>query len=74
MELLTPNTGLVIWQVLIFLLMIVTILFAGYTIFKIIKQDKEESKALWILLVLFFPILGSIIYWFNHNNNRKKTI
>jgi len=72
MDLLTPGVGLIFWQVVILALSLGTVLFAAYTIFHIVVRNNEHSKATWILIVLLFPIIGSIIYWFNHNRNVRK--
>lgn len=68
MDLVTPGSGLIFWLALT----VGTILFAAYTIYHIVVRCNERTKAIWILIVLFFPIIGSIIYWFNFNRNVRK--
>ncbi|MTI21155.1 PLDc_N domain-containing protein [Fulvivirga sp. RKSG066] len=36
------------------------------------KNDRKEVSRWWILVVLIFPIVGSLIYWVNKNMIRRK--
>ncbi|PXY01095.1 hypothetical protein DF185_10615 [Marinifilum breve] len=70
MELVTPELGTSIW---IFLSFIIIVLFAWlFAIVHIIrnKQLTETGKLLFLLLVLFVPLLGSIIYLFVGNQSK----
>jgi len=60
-------------QVLVGLLVSMAIVFWAYTSYKITVSE-NSAKVLWILAVLFFPIIGSIIYWLNHNSNRRRRV
>lgn len=70
MELVTPELGTSIW---IFLSFIIMVLFAWlFAIVHIIRNKKltETGKLLFLLLVLFVPLLGSIIYLFVGNQSK----
>lgn len=38
----------------------------------VFKYDDKRNMPVWILTVLIFPIIGSIIYWFVLNRDKKQ--
>ena len=50
------------------------IIFWGAAIFDISRHEFKEggSKMLWFLLVLFFPIVGTIVYFLTRNKLLKE--
>ncbi|MDX1630048.1 MAG: PLDc N-terminal domain-containing protein [Fulvivirga sp.] len=72
MDLLTLGFVTSMEQALILMLVLLGFVFVAFTIYQVIKEADQRNKALWILIILFFPIVGSIIYWFNRNRERRK--
>ena len=60
MNFLDPGTGLVLWQlmgVLFILLYVASVVSVAFSSFK-----KDTHKLLWLLIVLVAPLLGGILY------------
>jgi len=72
MELINSSTI----EVLGTLTLISGVVFFFFTIFTlyivIIKDERKSDKAIWILIILLFPIAGSIIYWMVYNRDKRK--
>ncbi len=60
MELLiTPEIGLIAWQIITLCSIILWIV----CLISILKNDfKNNDKLIWVIVVIFVPILGSILY------------
>ena len=61
MELLLPKLGMLVWTFLIiipFCLFLIAIIDILRNQFK-----RENTKLIWILVVLFIPFLGSVLYF-----------
>jgi hypothetical protein len=60
MELVTPGMGLLVWQVIslsVFILPIICLV-------SIFKNDfKNNDKLIWVIVVVFIPLIGSILYF-----------
>lgn len=50
---------------------IIYLLLTISSLYLILKNEKKLFIFFWILLILFIPFLGSIIYLFKHFINRK---
>lgn len=48
------------------------LLFIGYTIYHLLTKNRSYLAWLWILLILFFPLIGPIIYWVVYNTKTHK--
>ena len=79
MELVTPGSGLIFWQVGSAL---VTLAYFGLMIYALVDVIRSEfreplMKLTWVVLILFFPFFGALIYLFlgkkNKNQSRKFT-
>ncbi|MDM1045058.1 PLDc_N domain-containing protein [Myroides sp. 1354] len=60
--------SILFWQVLLIALFLFTI----YNLYKV-SQSKESTsqKLLYAFLILFFPLLGSLFYFFVSRNKQK---
>jgi hypothetical protein len=70
MEILLPQMGLVVW-VLILLLTVVLPLAAIISLLRSSFKD-NTSKLIWLLVILFVPIVGSIFYFLIGSKQRVK--
>ncbi|MES2239513.1 MAG: PLD nuclease N-terminal domain-containing protein [Bacteroidota bacterium] len=51
--------GLLIWQIILLL----SVIFWVYSLIDILRNSfRKNDKLIWILIVLFVPILGSVLY------------
>jgi hypothetical protein len=55
----------------IIFLVISYLLITIYAIVLILKNEKKLELFLWLLIIFFIPILGSIIYILKHKLNSK---
>ncbi len=62
MELLTPGTGLIIWQLLVFLA--VLLFLVAWIIILVSKKLDPRERLSWMLGTLFLPIVGPVIFFF----------
>ncbi len=54
-----PDFGLITWQIIIYLSLILWV----YSIIDILKSSfKNNDKISWLLVVIFVPIIGAILY------------
>ncbi len=61
MDLLLPNTALIFWTV-------ITLLFFLFSVIAIIhivsnKNTEAPYKLMWVIIVLFIPFVGSLLYF-----------
>ena len=49
------------------------LIFIGYTIYHAIAKNRTQNSLLWVLLILVFPLIGSIIYWIVYSNNKTSS-
>lgn len=45
----------------------------AYTIYHAVVKNKTASSLLWVILILFFPLIGCIIYWVVYSSQREST-
>jgi hypothetical protein len=62
MELLTPELLLLLWT----LLSIASVLLSVIAIIQIIRARFKDTngRLIWVLIVLFLPVAGSVLYFF----------
>jgi hypothetical protein len=62
MELLTPELLLFLWT----LLSIASVLLSIIAIIQIIRASFKDTngRLIWVLIVLFLPVAGSVLYFF----------
>jgi len=71
MELLTPSFGLIFWTLfclccfLLWLIALVDILRHGF--------KGQNEKLIWLLVILFVPFFGPILYYFIGRKNKLKS-
>ncbi|MEO6948112.1 MAG: PLD nuclease N-terminal domain-containing protein [Ginsengibacter sp.] len=68
MELLLPQTGLIFWTIFSILLLLFPIL-ALVSILNSTFKDKT-NKMLWVLIILFMPFIGPMLYFIIGRNQR----
>ncbi|NNE33043.1 MAG: hypothetical protein HKN40_11820 [Winogradskyella sp.] len=69
MDFITPESGLLVWSSIILLVIFLPIL----ALVSILKNSfKANDKLIWVLVVLFLPILGSILYFIIGRSKRIK--
>ena len=62
MELLTPDYGLIVFMLLILLPVIGLWIAAIASIVRNRFQNRSD-KTLWLIIVIFFPLIGSLLYF-----------
>ena len=71
MDLYTPGSGLVIWQLVILVLNIILPAYCLIDLYR--KRAVRKQKNLWALLIIFIPVFGSIAYLVNTYRSQSKT-
>lgn len=67
MELIQPDYGLVLWSIF----SICVLFFLVLAIVSISKSDKDsDAKLLWLLVVIFLPLIGTLVYFFKGRSHR----
>ncbi len=72
MDLITPGYGLVFWQ----LSGLIYLGIWAYAIFDCVKSDfrDQNQKLIWVILIVFAPILGTLLYlMMSHSTKIKKS-
>lgn len=67
MELITPSLGLIFWTLFWFILWLLALVDVLRNNFK-----GQNEKLIWVLVVIFIPFLGPILYFFVGRKNRIK--
>ena len=63
MELLTPGIGLILWMIILLVMVPALIV----TLVHLMRRKIPVSeKALWILLIVFMPVIGVVVYFFTY--------
>ena len=68
MELLSPGTGLIIWQ--LFTLLCTLLVIAAWVLIIRSKHD-PTTKLIWMLATLFLPILGPVLFFLSRSSLTK---
>lgn len=45
----------------------------GYIVYLVIKFESGMRMWLWIFTILFFPFLGSLVYFLKHNTSKVQS-
>jgi len=56
----------------LFTLIIAHYLIIIYLLYLVLKKEKGQSLLVWVLLILFVPIIGICLYIFKNKAERKK--
>ncbi|MFD2065665.1 PLDc N-terminal domain-containing protein [Pontibacter silvestris] len=69
MELVTPSFGLIVWQTMTFLSVIVFIV----SWIMILRTNKLEAiqKIAWLIGTLFLPVIGPVIFFVKYSSFRE---
>lgn len=61
MELLLPKLGVIFWIIFVLLVMLLPLM----AIISILTSNFKDSttKLIWVVVIIFIPILGSILYF-----------
>jgi len=69
MELLAPSIGLIIWTLVVPVLILWIL-----ALVSVLRNDFEGTeKLIWVLVIIFVPFLGSILYFAIGRSKRIKT-
>ncbi|TRZ43201.1 PLDc N-terminal domain-containing protein [Robertkochia solimangrovi] len=67
------STAFGLWQLTLFIIAIITIVFVVAALIDILKSEfPGNNKTVWILVVVFFGIFGAILY-FGVGTSQKTT-
>lgn len=60
MELLTPQAGLILWNILGFLSLALLII----ALIRLLKNNAihKVAKLTWVIVIIFLPLIGSILF------------
>lgn len=69
MDLLLPNNALIFWTILIFLFFI----FSLVAIIHVVSTKNTDAvyKLMWVVIVLFIPFLGSLLYFILRKRDKQ---
>ena len=70
MDLLLPNMGLLFWTIFSSLIILLPII-ALFSLLKSIFKD-SKTKLIWVLVILFVPVAGPILYFLIDRRQRVK--
>ena len=70
MELLLPDMGLLFWTIFSSLIILLPII-ALFSLLKSIFKD-SKTKLIWVLVILFVPLAGPILYFLIGRRQRIK--
>lgn len=70
MDLMTPSSGLIFWQ----LSGLFYLGFWAYALFDCVRNEFRgpNQKLIWLILILFAPILGTFLYLSMSGSSKKK--
>ncbi len=61
------------WEIGVLLVVVLTFLFPLFALIDILSSDFETNdKLMWVIVVLFLPFLGSILYFIIGIKKKKK--
>ncbi len=72
MEVVTPEMGLLIWTVI----MLVTIGLPVIALINLVRSSFKDSttKLVWVIIIVFMPFIGSILYFLIGRNQRVDAV
>lgn len=72
MDLISPGEGLLFWQIS-FLFCLIYLGFWAYALFDALSSEFKapHSKFMWVLAILFAPVIGTFLYLSMTKNIRK---
>ena len=70
MELLLPDMGLLFWTIFSSLIILLPIIAISSLLKSIFKDSK--TKLIWVLVILFVPVAGPILYFLIGRRQRVK--
>ena len=73
MDLMLPEWGLIFWTAIIFLVLLMVPMLVALV--SILKNEFKDSavKLTWVIVVIFLPVIGPIVYFFIGRNQIIKT-
>lgn len=73
MDLMLPEWGLIFWTAIIFLMLLMVPMLVALV--SILKNEFKDSavKLTWVIVVIFLPVIGPIVYFFIARNQIIKT-
>ena len=72
MELITPNTGLIIWQAFVFLQILLFVV--SWILILTTKTFDSKKRLTWLLATLLLPIIGSVIFLFSYSSLKTEKL
>ena len=69
MDLITPGTGLVIWQLVVLVLSLALPIYCLLNLYR--SRALEGRKSLWALIIIFIPFFGSVSYLVFTKNGKR---
>ncbi len=72
-ELLETSMFLGAWQIILILVALIMLLFPVFALISILKNDfKNNDKIVWVLVTLFLPFFGPLLYFIIGRPKRLK--
>jgi hypothetical protein len=70
MELITSSIGLIIWALFSFCCLLLWV----FALIDILRNEfkGQNEKLIWVLIIIFVPLLGAILYFVIGRKNRIK--
>lgn len=65
MDILLIDSGATVWQIIIMAILATAVILPLVALIDIVKSNFKDSttKLIWVLIVLFAPLLGTLIYF-----------
>ncbi|MBJ6117311.1 PLDc N-terminal domain-containing protein [Pontibacter sp. BT310] len=71
METLTPNVGLIFWQMVIFSGLLLFLI--SWIMILVTSRLDGINKLIWLLGTLFLPVIGPLLFFFRYSSFKKPT-
>jgi len=72
MELVTPSLGLILWQLIVVLSIVMFIV--AWIVILITNKLGSTQKIVWMVGTMFLPIFGPLILFIKHSSFRKASL